>query len=141
MKIVFLVFTALLAVVCSTASLAGRETVSLYCDGYLSAKGEIPSRPGVAALLQISANDFRLDIEGFGHGEAKGKLKRKNAFDLNGTILFAPSTPGIDSFEASLVLQKYSGVLILRVLGAPLSTTPVYSGQCAEKQPIVDSAD
>lgn len=141
MKIALLFPIALLVGGCATTPLVARETVSLYCNGYLSANGEVNSRGGVAALLQISANDFRLDIEGFGHGEAKGRLKRKNAFDLNGTILFAPSTPGIDLFEASLVLQKYSGVLILRVLGAPLSTTPVYSGQCAEKQPIVDSAD
>ncbi len=123
------------------ARVATREPVSLYCDGNFLRDGTTYTSLGVAALMQISANDFRLDFEGFGHGEGKGKLKRKNAFDLSGTILFTPSTSGIDSLEASLVLQKYTGALKLHVLGAPLSTPPLYSGKCTEKRPIVDSAD
>ena len=76
MKIALLFPIALLVGGCATTPLVARETASLYCNGYLSANGEVNSRGGVAALLQISANDFRLDIEGFGHGEAKGRLKR-----------------------------------------------------------------
>lgn len=133
--------TALFAGGCATTPSAARKSVSLYCDGNFLRDDTTYTTPGVAVLLQISANDFSLDVEGFGHGEAKGKLKRTSAFDLTGTILFTPSTSGIDSLEASVVLQKYSGALKLRVLGTSLSTPPLYSGQCTEKRPIVDSAD
>ncbi len=120
--------------------MGGKEPVSLYCTGYFTPAGGSP-RAGVGALLRISANDFSVDIEGFGHGAAKGKLKRANAFELSGPVLFTPSTPGATPFEALVVLQKYSGQLALRIPGDTSMSGVRYSGECTEKRPLVDSVD
>ena len=145
MKIVLLLLVALVAGGFATTALAAREPVSLYCDGrFTRSIDSQPAYPAVA-LLQISANDFSLDIKGFGHGEAKGKLTRTSAFDLSGPVLFTPSAPGTGTgtapFEALVVLQKYSGQLALRIPGDTSMSGVRYSGVCSEKRPLVDSVD
>jgi len=120
---------------------AARESTALYCDGRFMLETDSQIVRPAGALLMISANDFSLDIEGFGHGKATGKLKRANAFELSGPVLFTPSAPATDAFEAMVVVQKYSGMLELRIPGDTSLSRVRYAGECAQKQPLVDIAD
>ncbi|MBL0162166.1 MAG: TonB family protein [Xanthomonadales bacterium] len=120
---------------------AAHAPVSLYCDGHIMRDSDNLLAGVAGALLRISANDFSLDIEGLGHGEAKGKFKRANAFELSGPVLFTPSEAGTAPFEALVVLQKYSGQLALRIPGDKSMSGVRYSGECTERRPLVDSMD